>query len=375
MERLPHPQRINWKQTVEGLGLAFHTIDGQAYWDESACYRFTEAEIDGIEDVTSTLEDMCLQAVQHIIDANLMARMRIPLAARELIVHSWNTKEKNLYGRFDLAYDGVSAPKLLEYNADTPTALLEASVIQWQWLESQKPGADQFNSIHERLIAAWQGMEVQGPIHFAAVADHPEDEGTTVYLQDTAAQAGLDTRFIHMHDIGSDGARFLDLDEAPITTLFKLYPWEWLIDEEFGPQLLEQALNGSLRIIEPAWKMLLSTKAILPVLWEMFPGHENLLKASFHETDFTGDYVKKPIYGREGANVTRKQGGNVTRTEGDYGGEGYVFQELANIPNLSGRYPILGSWVIASEAAGLGIREDGSPITRDTSRFVPHYFE
>jgi glutathionylspermidine synthase len=36
-----------------------------------------------------------------------------------------------LYGRFDLAYRGDGPPKLLEYNADTPTALFEAAVVQW----------------------------------------------------------------------------------------------------------------------------------------------------------------------------------------------------------------------------------------------------
>ena len=45
------------------------------------------------------------------------------------------------------AYDGREPPKATRYNADTPTALYEAAVVQWYWLKDVKPEADQFNSI------------------------------------------------------------------------------------------------------------------------------------------------------------------------------------------------------------------------------------
>lgn len=356
---------------MEALGFNFHSPEDRTYWDESACYSFTAAEIDRLEEATNELESMCLKAVNYIIDNRLFGRMRIPPAAEELIVESWAQKEKNLYGRFDLAYDGHNPPKLLEYNADTPTALLEASVVQWQWLESRMPGKDQFNSIHERLIAAWEQMEVDGRVMFACMAESPEDVGTTVYLQDAAAQAGLDTGFIAMSDIGTDGERFVDLENNAIGTLFKLYPWECLMAEEFAPLIHASGV----RMIEPAWKMLLSTKALLPVLWEMFENHPLLLKSSFDEKDISGAVVKKPIYGREGSNVTLRGAGVELATPGAYGAEGYVYQEYFEIPAFAGNYPVIGSWVVASEAAGIGIREDVSRITKDSARFIPHYFE
>lgn len=193
------------------------------------------------------------------------------------IVASWERDDFSVYGRFDFAFDSASPPKLLEYNADTPTALLEAAVVQWFWLQDTRPTSDQFNSIHERLIAAWQRWGGQA-LHFSAIKDHVEDEQTVLYLRDTAEQAGVATRFVHVEDIGWNGADFVDLTEAPITQCFKLYPWEWLWHEEFGAHLARETT----RFIEPMWKMLLSNKGLLPILWELFPGHPNLLLPTRH---------------------------------------------------------------------------------------------
>jgi glutathionylspermidine synthase len=130
--------------------------------------------------------------------------------------------------------------------------------------------------------------------------------------------------------------------------------------------------------IEPIWKMLLSNKAILPVLWEMYPDHPNLLPAFFTPQKFASDYVKKPLLSREGANINIHAATGEVATTGDYGAEGFVYQAYHPLPNFStngeANYMVVGSWIIGDEAAGIGIREDESPITKNTSRFVPHYF-
>lgn len=376
MQRLAVEPRPDWREHVErDLGFAFHTIGGQPYWDETACYALTEAQVDELEAATAELEQMSLELVNRVVLAGDPAyeRLCIPAAARPAIEHSWTMGEKNLYGRFDLSYDGKGPPKLLEYNADTPTALFEAAVVQWDWLESLWPERDQFNSIHERLIDAWRNFGLgDARVWFAAVKDHAEDAGTVDYLRDTAIQAGLDTGRIDIEDIGWNGQNFLDLDEAPIEVLFKLYPWEWLIGEPFGAHLLA----GAARVIEPAWKLVLSNKAALALLWEMAPGHPNLLPASLDPGAIDGEVIRKPIFGREGANVRLIRAGRVvSEVAGDYGAEGWVYQAYAPLPEFDGNYPVVGSWVVASQPAGIGIREDDGVITRDTSRFVPHYFE
>jgi len=374
MERLITPPRFDWQAKVEANGLNYHTIDGQPYWDETAYYSFSSSEIDEIESATAELHELCIKAAEHVISNKLYSKLMIPPQAVPLIERSWDNDEPSILGRFDLAYDGHSPPKMLEYNADTPTALLEASVTQWFWLKERFSDADQFNSIHEKLIDGWKDLKqyLHEPLYFGCVKDAPEDLGNVEYLRDTAMQAGMQTELVFVEDVGFDSvsARFVDTHDSPITSIFKLYPWEWLMSEFFG-RYIEQS---GIIMIEPAWKMILSNKGILPILWELNPRHSNLLEASFDPGRFRDNYVSKPLLSREGGNITIHRNGTVAEYDGTYGGKGCIFQELATIPSMNGNYPVIGSWVIYGEPAGIGIREDSQAVTTNSSRFVPHLF-
>ena len=364
--------RSDWQSKVESVGLTFHTIDGATYWDESACYELTASQVDTLEAAANEVHLRYLDAAQVVIDQGLWSRLSIPEAAVNEIKQSWRLDDPSIYGRFDFAWDGTGQPQLLEYNADTPTALLEASVVQWQWLQEIEPEADQFNSIHERLIAAWKKLQGRS-VHFACVEESLEDTMTTLYLRDTCHQAGKQTFSMDMADIGwnAQAKRFVDRDFNFIDKLFKLYPWEWLWDEKFGSNISGQGHH----FIEPAWKMLLSNKAMLSVLWELFPNHPNLLPCYDSAEPLKGNYVRKPKLSREGANIVWvKDGQTLEQTEGEYGEEGYVFQEPARLPCYEGNYPVLGVWMVDGEAAGMGVREDRRRITSNASRFVPHLF-
>ena len=369
MQRRSIQPRHDWQRKVEELGLVFHSSEA-IYWDESACYEFTAPEIDALEAATNELHRICLEAVRHVVETNAFAQLHIPERFVPLLIKSWERGYFSLYGRFDLCFDGSEPPKLYEYNADTPTSLLEASVVQWYWLEEARPGADQFNSIHEKLVAAWGEADVRRIIHFACVRDHAEDAANTGYLEDTARQAGLTTKRLFVDEIGWNRWNFVDLEKVPIRHLFKLYPWEWLLNEAFSVHLLEETW----RVVEPAWKLILSNKAILPLLWKLFPEHPNLLPAFSSAQPSAASFVKKPIFGREGANITLTADGRELMTGGAYGAEGFVYQESKPLPDFSGKYPVVGSWIVRNEACGIGIRESDGPITQNTSRFVPHFF-
>lgn len=388
MRRVAISPRQDWREQVERLGFAFHTIDGETYWDETAAYSFTLEEIErDIEAPTEAIEQLCFAFIETALDhEETLTKLAIPAAQWDYIRESWRRGERNLYGRLDLAYDGHGPAKLLEYNADTPTALFESSVVQWDWLEQAMArgailkGADQFNSLHERLIAAFAALRGPSPyrLHLTCVQGSAEDKGTVDYLTDCAVQAGLDARFTYVEEIGllSDG-RFCDGANQPIETLFKLYPWEWLFRESYGA-----ALAGSrCQFVEPPWKALLSNKGLLACLWEMEPGHPNLLPAFFEGdprcASLSVRRVRKPLYSREGANVTLMERDRVVDSDdGPYGAEGHVLQDAAsNLFSADGNYAVLGSWLVASQACGLCMREDASPITKNTSRFLPHYIE
>ncbi len=382
MQRIAVEERADWRDKAAETGFTFHTIEGQLYWDERAYYGFTLKEIEqDLEAPTAALEGMCRELVAKAVDDERILRLlRIPQRFWTYIAASWKRGDPSLYGRFDFSYDGRGPARLLEYNADTPTSVFETAVFQWMWLEDAiarrivPKDADQYNSLHERLIGGWKTIGQGAHLHLAGITDDPEDGGTIAYLEDTARQAGLTTTVLPMEAIGrAPNGAFVDLDNKPIGLCFKLYPWEWMFREQFGAFLAGSAT----RFLEPPWKAILSNKGILPLLWAMFPRHPNLLPAYFDDdpraAELGNSFVRKPLYSREGANVEIVVGGaTVDSDPGPYGGEGAIRQAMATLPQFAGNYAVLGSWFAAGVPCGLSVREDVSPITKNTSRFLPH---
>lgn len=394
MRRRTMTPRDNWQKRVEKIGLTYHTLsDGTPYWDESAYWEFSAREIDRLEAATNEIQELALAAGDIILSQNRLAQMGIPPVAHDAIRAAWNAEPPALYGRLDLAFDGDTI-KLLEYNADTPTALVEAAVAQWYWLQDCFPDADQFNSAHEKLIAKWKDLRdyTSSPIYFADAASE-EDRMTTAYLEDTAQQAGIKTRHIWMRDIGWNAKHgaFVDLDDRAIGTLFKLYPWEWLLAEPFGPQALstlppasplreygprkDRRAWGTMLWIEPIWKMMWSNKALLAILWELNPGHELLLPAHLDGPHELTSFVRKPFFGREGQGIAVVRDGQVVEGAPASGNDqDCVYQALAPMAEAVGKTAVFGSWLVDGESAGMGIRESRGLITNNTSSFVPHLF-
>lgn len=390
MRRHTITPRPDWQRTVEEQGLIYPLTrhpDGslRPYWDESAYYSFTLGEVEALEETVEELHRMCLAAAGHIVAEGRLPELGVtdPRVAGA-VTEAWRRRAElpSLYGRFDLRYDGTGPAKLLEYNADTPTSLVEAASPQWFWMEERFPGADQWNSLHERLVAAWKRqaplLPPGSPLHFAHSSEDElgEDLMTVAYLKETAEQAGLDTDWISMEEIGWDSfsGRFVDNRLRFIRSCFKLYPWEWLTTDAFAGHVLDTLDNGggtgSTLWIEPAWKMLLSNKALLAILWELYPDHPNLLAAHLdgpRELTATG-WVAKPLLGREGAGVTVHEPGSdpVPREEP------CCYQELAPLPAFDGNHVVLGAWVVEDESAGLGLRESSGLITDEYARFLPH---
>ncbi len=394
MRRRTITPRDNWQTRVEKNGVTFHTLaDGMPYWDESAYWEFSAREIDRLEAATNEIQRLALAAGDVILNQNRLGQMGILVAAHDAIRTAWNAEPPALYGRFDLAYDGTTI-KLLEYNADTPTALVEAAVAQWYWLQDCFPDADQFNSLHERLIAKWKDLKdyTTSPIYFAD-AGSEEDRMTTAYLEDTAQQAGIETRHIRMSEIGWNAKHgvFVDLDDRAMGTIFKLYPWEWMLAEPFGANALttlppasplreygprkDRRMWGSTLWIEPIWKMMWSNKALLAILWELNAGHELLLPAYLNGPRELTSYVRKPLLGREGQGIAVVRDGKVVEgAPGSGNAENCIWQALASMAEAAGKIAVFGSWLVDGESAGIGVRESRGLVTNNTSSFVPHLF-
>lgn len=387
MKRVKVDPRPDWREKVVAQGLSFPVTLAESgevpYWCDDTAYEFTLSEIETLENATDRLWQMCLQVVEDVISSGTVIEFGLDNRFFELIKRSWQDHQMSMYGRFDFAWDGVGPVKLLEFNGDTPTGLIESSVIQWHWLMDQKPDCDQLNSVHERLVRGWKayGSRIGSrPVHFASIFDgeQGEDFVTTEYMRDTAIEAGLITKNIQMNDIGFDvvSRKFVDLDDVPIETCFKLYPWEDMLDEDFSKYLLES--YDSTVWMEPLWKVLLSNKAMLAWLWRLFPGDELLLPASLDGPLNMEFYAQKFIHGREGDGVILKTpeglfGSEPSRKPNQQDGALYCWQEYVPLPNFDGYHPVLGSWVVQGHAAGLNVRESKGPITDFYSRFIPHY--
>lgn len=390
MRRHSISPREGWQQTIESQGLVYWRTtlpDGSeiSYWDESHYYAFTYDEVARMEAAVRDLMQLLVAAGDHIIARDLFGKLGIPAEAVPRIVETWEREPPMLYGRFDLAY-GTGTPKLLEYNADTPTCLVETSV-QWAWMRDVFGEAgDQWNIVHEALVERWTELRTahrlpDGHVHFLhSTADRSgEDFLTTAYLLETARESGLRTTLMPIEEVAfDDGRGFTDASGEPIRTAFKLYPWEWMLREEFGAPALGRMGFGEGRTqwIEPVWKLLWASKGILPVLWELAPGHPNLVPAWFagEEPSHLQDYVRKPLFGREGADTTVVLGGQPVEDgpQDGYGEEGFVVQEYTDLGDFDGARPVLGVWTVDMEPQGLGIRESTGYVTNNQSRFVPH---
>jgi len=369
----------DWVQRVESVGYGYHSDNEIPYWIDNYYYSISEETADKIYHATNDLWQMCLAAVEDVIKNKKFHLFHIPDFMHHHIERSWEQDVPSIYGRFDLAYDaGRDELKLLEFNADTPTSLFECGVVQWYWKEhyfgAQK---DQFNSVHEQLIASWKNLTpyLKGSVlHFCCIRESLEDLTNLEYLRDTAMQAGIKTKLLYIDEIGWNGQCFTDLEEEPVTAIFKLYPWEWMVNEEFGIQIVNDVLEA--QWIEPSWKMILSNKAILPVLWELFPGHPLLLESYFDHPGSMSNYVKKPLLSREGANISFVYNNKtIYETTGEYGEEGYIYQAMASLHKETSGYAIIGSWIIGQEPCGITFRESDYPVTTDKSRFIPHVIE
>jgi glutathionylspermidine synthase len=385
MKKIDVNPRENWKESFEKIGFPYHSIDG-LYWNEASAYVFSGREIDRLKDATKECHEMMMATLEDLMQSGDVERFSWTPQQMSCIEESWRMRKgsaTSIYGRFDFSWiDGV--PKMMEYNADTPTCLIETGPAQAHWFaEKKESGWGQFNELSARLTAQWRRIKGDSSEfwHFVCADKSQEDLENLKYMQRMALEAGVQTdvnAMLTMSDIGWDAhaKRFCDLLDRPMSRTFKLYPWEWALRESFG----EAALQDHVNWMEPLYKVMLSSKAMLPYVYEKFKGHPNVLPAAFDlshlkkETD--NGFVKKPIYSREGANTSLfLKDGTECHTKGVYGAEGHVYQALAPLPEFGGRFACVGSWVVGGEPAGILVREDETLITKNTSHVLPHIIQ
>jgi len=355
----------------EQMGFSWHTDSTRPYVVRDKMLALTHTEVDAYVNATSELYRMYEAGAEYVIENNLFDALDIPKNLIESIKESFEKERDNhLYGRFDLSGGIDNRPiKLIEFNADTPTLLVESTLIQWMML--QKSGLKecaQFNAIYEgiqkKFIAIASSKKGSfSKFLFSSISGVDEEIETVKLLQNMAKDAGLLTHFTYLEEMAFSEDAVLDEEERAYEFWFKLFPWEEMLAFEGG---LETSL------LNPAFTLLYQSKGMLAILSQLFPDSPYLLESSFEPLQ-EKKYVKKTMFGREGANIDIVANGETLKsTEGAYGEYKVVYQEYVDfVRDGDGEYYQAGVFY-SGEPCGIGFRR-GAEILDNMSQFIGHY--
>jgi len=374
---------------LENIGFFWHTDSDESSYIADEIVVLSEEESENYYNAVNELYDMFVNAGEYVIENDLLHELDIPFNLIELVKLSWeNDVHWHLYGRFDLAGGVDGKPiKLIEFNADTPTALFETAIIQWAMLKAN--GFDeemQFNFVYEairdnfkRLVVLDGDIEEFDELYegwkilFTSVKGNIEDESTTKLLQRMADEAGFVTNFAYIEDIEfADDGIFYEDEEYEY--LFKLIPWETIAIEEadLAMYLTNIVKNQKAIILNPAYTLMFQSKRFMKILWDLYPNHPLLLESSFEPLKNKA-YVKKVAFGREGANtaIIDENGNTIEKTDGEYENFKPLYQEYVELPTDEKGNSYQAGVFFAYEACGVGFRR-GEKILNNMSKFVGH---
>ena len=376
--------------TLEEIGLSWHTdSDGSKYVSDELV-EVSQEEAEAYYEAVNALYDMYTEAAQYVIDNDLFFELGIPFNLIKIIKKSWeNDVHWHIYGRFDLAggIDGQDI-KLIEFNADTPTALFETALLQWAILHFNNMDEEhQFNNVYEaisnnfkRLITLFDDPDRFEELYdgwkilFSSIEGNDEEEATTKLLQQMATDAGFVTKFEFLQQVRFDEDGIYDSNDINYEYWFKLYPWEDIaVDEpELATTLTNIMHNQKAIILNPAYTLLFQSKGMMAILYELFPDSPYLLKTSFEPLQGIKQ-IEKPVFGREGANtkILDENGNILAQTTGPYENHKKVYQEYVEFAKDIHGVKYQAGVFFAYEACGLSFRKGGE-ILDNMSKFVGH---
>jgi len=375
---------------LESLGFVWHTDNDESSYISDELVVISEAEAEAYYEAGNTLYEMFVEAAQHVIDHNLFHEIGIPFNLVEIIKASWeNDVHWHLYGRFDLAGGIDGKPiKLLEFNADTPTALFETAIIQWAILKKNGLKENtQFNGLYEALIENFQRLvTLEESVEafeehydgwkflFTSIRGNAEEENTVKLLQHIASEAGYVTEFAYIDEIEFGGEEGIFFEGENYELWFKLIPWEDIALEESDLAMLLTDIikNQKAIIFNPAYTLLFQSKGILKILWDLYPNHPLLLESSFEPLEGKKQ-VSKPVFGREGGSVAiiNEKGMEVEKISSEYENHKMLYQAYTELPVDSQGLSYQAGVFYAYEACGLGFRKGGK-ILDNMAKFVGH---
>jgi len=375
---------------LESIGFYWHTDEDKSPYVADELVVVSQDEADKYYEATNELYDMFVEAGEHVMENDLLHEIGIPFNLVDMVKQSWeNDIHWHLYGRFDLAGGVDGKPiKLIEFNADTPTALFETAIVQWALLKANgMDNRSQFNNTYEAIKENFKRLVVMSgdteeftenydgwKILFSSVKGSIEDENTTKLLQAAANEAGFGTDFAFADEVEFDGEEGIFKGEENFEYWFKLIPWENIGIDESGLALMLREImeNQKAIILNPAYTLMFQSKAFMKILWDLYPNHPLLLETSYEPLEGKKQ-VEKRVFGREGANtvILNEQNHVMAQEEGEYENFAPIYQEYVEFPTDENGESYQAGVFYAYEACGLGFRRGGL-ILNNYSKFVGH---
>ena len=345
---------------------------------------------------TNELHALFMHATDYVLqDEALLAKFNIPSALWPRIRQSWdNRRNQMITGRFDFAMSAKGI-KVYEYNCDSASCYMEAGLVQDKWAEYRHctEGEGSAEELIEELVTAWQHSDVNDVLHIMQDTDL-EESYHALFMKKAIESAGIPCKVITgVKGLAWDSeGNVVDADGDKICWVWKTWAWETALDQirdecadderrlanysteqvrTAAPRLVDVLLRPGVMVYEPLWTLIPSNKAILPVLWMLFPDHPYLLESHFELTPALqkAGYVSKPIVGRCGANISLydRESNLMEETHGQFAAQDQIYQALWKLPDVSGYRAQVCTFSTAGHFAGSCMRVDsGLVITKDS---------
>jgi len=368
--------------------------------DQQRYFCMTETAEKELKRASNELHAMFLYATDVVMqDERLLEKFNIPRAVWPKLQMSWNNRRNQMItGRFDFSMSDRGL-KVYEYNADSASCYLECGALQGRWAEASgiNEGWDPGEDLHQHLIDAWQRAGVGNTLHILR-DDDPEETYHALYMQSAAEKAGIPCKIIvGLTSLSWDSeGHVIDADGLRVQWIWKTWAWETALDQLRAecdddetrallhapatpptgqPRLVDVLLRKDVLVFEPFWTLIPSNKAILPILWQLFPNHPYLLEAAFELTDTmkAQAHVAKPIAGRCGYNISIVEPGTgiVKETGGQFGHQDYIYQQFFPLPHIGEHNVQVCTFSVDGVFSGSCLRVDRSLVITTHSDLLP----
>lgn len=335
------------------------------------------------------------KAVKFVLqNDSLLKLLCIPKEAIDFCKQKYDPQMPvSLLGRFDFGLHNGKELKILEFNSDTPTGVVETNELNNIFSILQggtNPNID-FSHKVKRAFDLFLHKKRYNNIVFTSLDWFAEDKGTVLAEMD---YSGLKARYVPLEKliIEKDGL-YDDLGQK-IDLLYRLYPIEWFLQEEDGKKLIDLVVRNKVDILNPPTAYIAQSKIMQAVIWELANTDNNFfseeekevakkyfLPTFLEDYPFKGqEYLSKPAYSREGGGIClfNKYGKKEKEVKNRETAYRYIYQKKINLPELTvktwmgdfnGKITI-GSFIAGGKASGLYLRVGGE-IADDNSYYLP----